>query len=893
MSSKRTSEEDESAAKKARSAAILGISRSISACQRCRAKKIRCDQSFPKCLKCSKAGADCIGLDPATGREVPRSYVIHLEDRIAFLENRLRAHGIDPGVPNDDDLSPESYSGRPSPLQEKIRPDSVPILPSSSASSAAISPGRFGPLKQGESPTPNTKGISFAKLMFTAVKLKNRRSASENTPEIDPTTKNSPEGNLLPAILPPKSTAQQLLAVYFSQSNSQLPIFHREEFMKNCFLPIYGALDDDVSLASDYTAINSSIFRGSVAKPEETWFFQYKKLLTASLEAGKGSSDEEKANPILISNKIVPPQKFHRPLFFLNIVFAISSSVHHLQYLNTISESFKLSAMKYLDSVYACNDQLEILEAYLLLALYSLMRPTNPGVWHVLGLALRASVDLGLHNEKLIPPLKLAEMDSFVKDRRRRLFWCTYSIDRQICFYFERPNGIPEESIDCPFPSELDDALIVQNDTENPDYLQKPSPLASYKFISVSFFRIRQIQSEVQRVLFGNAEVPRRFNGLSEWKENIRSQLVAWKKSIPKDPRQMNSKFNVEFFNLNYNHTLIMLHGLSPRDYALTVDDFQILAESSKNLILCYQQLYDSKSINYTWAAVHNLFMAGTSYLYAIYNSPEVSENTGVDEVRKVSEHCINVLNSLVDKCDASVICRDTYKMLTLAILKLKYNEEVHGLDLDIPSSHQISKSQPVGYINSNLLKLVDILKDSTMKEHELLHNGPGTHVKFESTVSPAIQDADVQYAIDQSRLQDAAQLQNGDTALSYNSIHTPQNHSLEAISHPDDHDMDFFFSELENLSPVSTISKANSFIGQNGGPEIPKASNAGTGAPIQKTAPTVPHEGKQQEGGPPSKDVKRVFELMHLMPNEAIWDQFFTALPGTLELGPPQDSSG
>lgn len=868
MSAKRHSEEDNSATKRARSAAILGISRSISACQRCRAKKIKCDQSFPKCLKCSKAGADCIGLDPATGREVPRSYVIHLEERIAFLESQLRAHGIEPGATHEDDLSPEPHSGRQSPLREKLRPDTVPILPSSAGSSGTMSPAKMGPLKV---EIPNAKGISFAKLMFTAVKLKNRKPVTEITPEIDPSTKNSPEGDLLPAILPPKSTAQQLLAVYFSQSNSQLPIFHREEFMKNCFLPIYGALDEDLSLASDYTAINSSIFHGAVVKPSETWFFQYKRLLTTSLEAGKGSDDEEKCNPIIISNKIMPPQTFHRPLFFLNIVFAISSSVHHLQYLNTILESFKLSAMKYLDSVYACNDQLEILEAYLLLALYSLMRPTNPGVWHVLGLALRTSVDLGLHNEKLIPALKLAEMDSFVLDRRRRLFWCTYSIDRQICFYFERPNGIPEESINTPFPSELDDALIIQGDRENPDYLQKTSTLASYKYISMSFFKIRQIQSEVQRILFGNAEIPRRFNGLNAWKDHVRNQLVVWRNSIPRDPRRMNSRFNTEFFNLNYYHTLIMLHGLSPTNYGLTVEDFKMLADSSKNLILCYQKLYASKSINYTWAAVHNLFMAGTSYLYAVYNSPEVSENTLVDEVKKVSEHCINVLNSLVDKCDASMICRDTFKMLTLAILKLKYNEEVHGLDLDIPSSHQISKSQPVGYINSNLLKLVDILKGSTMKEKDI------SQMKYEANVSPKIEDSGVPYTVEQGRFQDPG--------LAYNDLLTPQNNTLEAIQSKD-HDMEFFFSELENLSPVSTISKANSYSGHNG-IEISKTASSEAEIPTHRSVAIQLEDeaksgSKKHETGPSLKDVKRVFELMHLMPNEAIWDQFFTALPGT-----------
>lgn len=48
--------------------------------------------------------------------------------------------------------------------------------------------------------------------------------------------------------------------------------------------------------------------------------------------------------------------------------------------------------------------------------------------------------------------------------KRRRIFWCTYSIDRQICFYLDRPFGIPDESINTPYPSNLDDSKIIPRD---------------------------------------------------------------------------------------------------------------------------------------------------------------------------------------------------------------------------------------------------------------------------------------------------------------------------------------------------------------------------------------------------------------------------------------------
>ncbi len=49
--------------------------RNVSACNRCRLRKNRCDQRLPSCASCEKAGVDCVGYDPITKREIPRRLV--------------------------------------------------------------------------------------------------------------------------------------------------------------------------------------------------------------------------------------------------------------------------------------------------------------------------------------------------------------------------------------------------------------------------------------------------------------------------------------------------------------------------------------------------------------------------------------------------------------------------------------------------------------------------------------------------------------------------------------------------------------------------------------------------------------------------------------------------
>lgn len=65
----------EAAPRDTAAAAQIGASsnfRNVSACNRCRLRKNRCDQRLPSCASCAKAGVSCVGYDPITKKEIPR-----------------------------------------------------------------------------------------------------------------------------------------------------------------------------------------------------------------------------------------------------------------------------------------------------------------------------------------------------------------------------------------------------------------------------------------------------------------------------------------------------------------------------------------------------------------------------------------------------------------------------------------------------------------------------------------------------------------------------------------------------------------------------------------------------------------------------------------------------
>ena len=87
--------------------------RNVSACNRCRVRKNRCDQNLPACSSCERVGVKCTGFDPITKREIPRTYVYYLESRVSYLEDLLTAHGIGYGAPQEFDLGAKPIEHHP------------------------------------------------------------------------------------------------------------------------------------------------------------------------------------------------------------------------------------------------------------------------------------------------------------------------------------------------------------------------------------------------------------------------------------------------------------------------------------------------------------------------------------------------------------------------------------------------------------------------------------------------------------------------------------------------------------------------------------------------------------------------------------------------------------
>ncbi|KAL2803046.1 fungal-specific transcription factor domain-containing protein [Aspergillus granulosus] len=119
-----------------------------------------------------------------------------------------------------------------------------------------------------------------------------------------------------------------------------------------------------------------------------------------------------------------------------------SNDATHQRALSLVSD-----ALQYAEDVLLPGTLLGI-QAIMLLAQYSLVDPTHFRTWYLIGMAARALVDLGLHQDHHSESIPSAEQ----QDLRRRVFHCLYSLDRAMSTALDRTFSFSDDSANVALP---------------------------------------------------------------------------------------------------------------------------------------------------------------------------------------------------------------------------------------------------------------------------------------------------------------------------------------------------------------------------------------------------------------------------------------------------------
>ncbi|KAF2010111.1 hypothetical protein BU24DRAFT_414547 [Aaosphaeria arxii CBS 175.79] len=351
-------------------------------------------------------------------------------------------------------------------------------------------------------------------------------------------------------------------------------------------------------------------------------------------------------------------------LFFVNIVYSVGSLLKPNT--GTLSQQLYASALLYFDDVIA-QKNIESIQAVLCCAMFSLRSTVGPSTWNLSGLALRQCIELGYHrNFKKANPIT----NTLQSEMKKRVFWCAYQIDCASSVNVGLPLSLPIEEVDTEFPLDINDSAISNEGIGEAPRQSRLDPVTTVTH-ALHQFRIRCIWARIYAALYTNAAIKRHNKESYEAQiKSLRSELDNWMSLTPPEPHRAGPTLCVfastEDYKITYNETIILLYrGKLTRAKDNPPDDiFLECMQAASSICDSCKRLYVGKPINYTWSALHVLFLAGLTYLHCLWASPTCRQAARYDKASNTFTNCTMLLAIMAEHWAGAAPYRDLFQAL-------------------------------------------------------------------------------------------------------------------------------------------------------------------------------------------------------------------------------------
>ncbi|KAK0391830.1 hypothetical protein NLU13_1329 [Sarocladium strictum] len=620
--------------------------RVLVACQRCKSRRQKCDNSSPACSNCEKAKVSCLYSDQA----YPSSYVKRLEDRVRQLEANLATDDGSPTVLSAVNLAATTFHqfGSPSPdspetaagASGKERSGQLALGLGVLSSCAGAEPHYFG----------FSAGLSLAHFVQVAIDS-GGNPVDVSLPQLAdrPFSHQVPKPNATLAGPPTYNAGASYIRAY-------LALVH----------PLYPFLNTD-----------------------RLW------ELHRSITKRRGGQGATVGSTEQID------------LTIMHLVYAIGSRCLQLlqkfSVSSTVPEAHFLRAMEHIRQDFKFTSTKSI-EVTLLLAIHSMRSPYGTSVWHLAGLAIRQCLELGLHKQRLIDHQNI-QVDQY----RKRLFWSVYIFERKTALVLGRPFALSDEEIDLSLPAKMDDgnrntvADEAQEHSPNRKYPQHKAALDFHR----KNIQLYQIHSDIRLALSRMKKTPSK-EGLRTTTSTLLRQLDQWKQQVltkfcqhvqeepdvsktltdfcqeqdSADSESSSSEthqhppFMKRPVEIEKNELLLEYHKarrslLQPlmtensHNYPFETADYAACAESSGQICQLYRRLHRLSPIPFSLRDLHAVFLAGFTLIYCLRVCPSIYSVERIGDVGA----CSTVLYVITEQWSSAKKYRDAFETLAEKVL--------------------------------------------------------------------------------------------------------------------------------------------------------------------------------------------------------------------------------
>ncbi|BCS19683.1 uncharacterized protein APUU_20115S [Aspergillus puulaauensis] len=244
--------------------------------------------------------------------------------------------------------------------------------------------------------------------------------------------------------------------------------------------------------------------------------------------------------------------------------------------------------------------RISLVQTLVLISIYASHRPSDNEQWHIVGMAMRIAIELGLHRHNNAWKFTVDELEL-----RRRVFWTTYAIEITVAFNLGRPASISFQDADAPFPRNSEETAL-----------------------SIHHIKHRQIQEQMLCLVYRsrphNAVAMSEFDNSMSNIESLQQSLDEWHGGLHELYRQSSSPYPVEYWDRLYYSTSAALSRpttLFPRPGPeLQTRCFL----SSYRVIEIHETLIRKFRLPYSWMLLQGLVFSAISMIVTTRTSTTV-----------------------------------------------------------------------------------------------------------------------------------------------------------------------------------------------------------------------------------------------------------------------------
>ncbi|OQD69681.1 hypothetical protein PENPOL_c002G01307 [Penicillium polonicum] len=304
--------------------------------------------------------------------------------------------------------------------------------------------------------------------------------------------------------------------------------------------------------------------------------------------------------------------------FRIWMILAIGSTAYSSVTLTEESESmlFYNKALQYSEQALG-GDEMSTLEAIVLQVSYSFFNQLGPNTWFLVGTAARLALGMGLHAASSYRKFPLN-----VQQRRKRIFFSIYMMDRVVSITLGRPFALHDDDIDVT-PFEDADEEFVHADSISPQNPLQPSLMA----VPLHILSLRRIAGNISRQVYGNVK---NANLTSPEREaiiaSLHQELLDWRRSMPfplPDVNESVPHLNTTWYDFNYYTHLAMIYRPSPLFPVSDLKRIKMLEMAASMSLRQAFSMHQQQRFAYNWLNFLALFTATLSLIYAITAQPD------------------------------------------------------------------------------------------------------------------------------------------------------------------------------------------------------------------------------------------------------------------------------